>query len=207
MNRSPEPGSGEPQPLLADEAEAVDVLFRSTAPKLLAAALLMTQGDRARAEDLIQQAFQAAIKAWTKVGHMDPGRQQAWLYKVLHYKAIDTWRANAREHLVPGWDFDQLRAPQDTADRALCSIELDLALKMVITMPPVRHHVMCLYVLEGFSIKEIAEFLGIAQSTVRGHLKTARDTLSKEVGPPFLGANDDDPGDDGLPPGGLRSWS
>ncbi len=61
-------------------------------------------------------------------------------------------------------------------------------------MPPVRHHAMCLYVLGGFSVKEIAEFLGIAQSTVRGHLKTARGILSKEVGPAFPGAKDDGPG-------------
>jgi RNA polymerase sigma-70 factor, ECF subfamily len=197
LKRSHEPDFGEPRPLLADEAEAVAVLFSSAAPKLLPAALLMTQGDRARAEDLIQQAFHAAIKDWVTVGPLDPRRQEAWLYKVLQYKAIDTWRAGVREHLVPGLDFDQLRAPQDTAHRALCSIELDRALKVVFAMPPVRHQVMCLYVLQGLSTKEIAELLGIAQSTVRGHLKAARDALSKEVGPNLPCAKDD-PDDNGL---------
>jgi RNA polymerase sigma-70 factor (ECF subfamily) len=198
LNWSPEHDPGEPQPLLASEAEAVAMLFRSAAPKLLPAALLMTQGNRAQAEDLIQQVFHAAIKAWATIGHRDPRRQEAWLRKVLRYKAIDTWRASGREHLVPGMDFDQLRAPQDTAHHALCSIDLNRALKVVLAMPPVRHHVMCLYVLEGLRTNEIAELLGIAQSTVRGHLKTARDTLSQEVGPDLPAARDDH-GDDDLP--------
>lgn len=172
------------------------MLFRSAATKLLPAALLRTQGDRGLAEDLIQQAFQAAIKDWAKVGHMDPRRQEAWLHKVLRYKAIDTWRTSAREHLVPGLDFDQLRAPQDTAHRALCSIELDRVLKVVFAMPAVRHRVMCLSALEGLQTKEIAELLGIAQSTVRGHLKAGRDILIKEIGPDLPAAKDDH-GDDG----------
>jgi RNA polymerase sigma-70 factor (ECF subfamily) len=198
VNRSPEPDFGEPRPLFADEAEAVDKLYRSVAPELYPRALLMAQGNRAQADDLIQQAFQAAIMAWARVGHLDLGRQKAWLYGVLRYKAIDTWRASEREHPVPDLDSYQLQSPQDTAHHALCSMALDRVLKVVFEMPPVRHRVMWLYVMEGLPTNEIAGLLGIAQSTVRGHLKAARDTLSKEVGP-ILPFSDDDAGDDDLP--------
>ena len=51
-----------------------------------------------------------------------------------------------------------------------------------------------------WSSAEIAELLGISQSTVRVHLKKARDALAEEIGPevPF-----DDP-DDGTGKGGER---
>jgi transposase len=37
--------------------------------------------------------------------------------------------------------------------------------------------------IEGWSSAEIAELLGISQSTVRAHLKLARDEQAEEVGP------------------------
>jgi RNA polymerase sigma factor (sigma-70 family) len=70
---------------------------------------------------------------------------------------------------------------------------LDRALKVVKEMPPIRHRVACLRVLAGLSTAEVADLLGISQSTVRVHLKAARDTLMREVGP-ILPFEDDDAG-------------
>jgi DNA-directed RNA polymerase specialized sigma24 family protein len=70
VNRSREPNAGEPPSLLSDEAEAVAMLFRNVAPKLLAPALLWTQGNRPQAEDPIQEVFLTAIRKWEEVGRL-----------------------------------------------------------------------------------------------------------------------------------------
>lgn len=161
----------------------MEELYRAAAPKLFHRALLLAQGDRMRADDLIQLVFQAVIVGWETVSHKDPGEQMAWLYKVLHYKAADAWRARSREYPATGLILDELQSPQDTAHHALCSVAVDRALKVMKEMPPVRHRVACLRLLSGLPTEEVAEILGITQSTVRGHLKAARDELGREVGP------------------------
>lgn len=193
MNQSPEPGSGEPQPLSADQAAAIEKLYRAAAPRLYPRALLLAQGNRAEADDLIQLVFQAVIMRWEKVGHKDFGEQMKWLYRVLRNKVADAWRVNGRECLLPDLLMDELPSSQDTAHRVLCSMALDGALKVVKEMPPVRHRVVCLLLLYGLPAREVAGMLGIAQSTVRGHLKAAREELGKEIGP-ILPFTADDPG-------------
>jgi DNA-directed RNA polymerase specialized sigma24 family protein len=118
----------------------------------------MAQGNRAQADDLIQQVFQAAIMSWAKIGYWDFGRQEVWLYGVLHHKAADAWRSWAWERPVPELILDRPHPPQDTFHDAMCSIALDRALRAVIKMPPVRHRVVCLRVLAGLSTREVASW-------------------------------------------------
>lgn len=205
MNPSPEPEPGALHPLSADQAAAVEKLYRDAASGLFFRALFLSQGNRAQAEDLTQEVFKAAITRWSTgrnpVGCLDYEDQTRWLYGVLNYKAADACRVGSREGPMPDLDLDWPPAPHDTAHQALCSIDLDRALKVMKRMPRVRHVVASLRLLSGLPTGEVAAMLGIEQSTVRWHVKKAREELSREVGP-ILPYVDDEPGDDGLPTGG-----
>ncbi len=176
----------------------MEKLYRAAAPRLYPRALLLAQGKRTQADDLQQQVFQAAIIGWKTVSGMDSGEQMAWLYTVLRNKAADAWRANGRESPLTDLILDKPQPAQDPAHHVQCSMALDRALKVMKEMPPVRHRVACLRLLYGLPSGEVARMLGIAESTVRGHLKAARDELGKEVGP-ILPFEDDEPGGGGLP--------
>jgi DNA-directed RNA polymerase specialized sigma24 family protein len=102
-----------------------------------------------------------------------------------------------RERRLPDLDLGRLPAPHDTARDALCRAELDHVLLVVKKMSRVRHLVVSLRLLIGLPSSEVAVMLGIDQSTVRWHLKKAREELCREVGP-VLDFADDEPGDDGL---------
>jgi RNA polymerase sigma factor (sigma-70 family) len=158
----------------------------------------VAHGNHAEADDLIQQAFHAAMTAWAMVGQWGFVRQKAWLRSTIRFKGIDAWRVSNRVRLLPDLDPDHLHAWHDTAEEALCSIAVDRTLKVVFAMPPVPYRVMWLYGLEGMSVTEVAEYLGITPSTVSGHLKAARDTLNKEVRR-ILPFSKDDPSEDSLP--------
>ncbi len=189
---SPEPGTGGSPLLSADQAEAVEKLYRAAAPKLFPRALLLSQGNHGQAEDLIQTVFQAAIMRWDTIGHKDSGEQMAWLTAVLHNKAADAWRVNRREHSLTVVVSSQPQPSQDAGYQALCSIALGRVLKVIKEMPPVRHRVACLRLLMGLPSREVAGMLGIEQSTVRGHVKGALTDLRREIGTdlPYV---DDDP--------------
>jgi RNA polymerase sigma-70 factor, ECF subfamily len=167
----------------------VTVLYRATAPSLFIRARLLSQGDRQQAEDLVHDAFVAALRSWDKVGSLRPEGQQRWLFAVLVNKAVDTWRGIGRIDVTDTFDgLDRPGTADETYTRAACAIAWQRAFEIIQQMPPARHHVVCLRWIAGWSAAEISIELGIQQTTVRVHLKNARDTLITAIGPdvPFL---------------------
>ncbi|WP_433463898.1 RNA polymerase sigma factor [Spirillospora sp. CA-128828] len=164
-------------------------LFRAEASDLFAfACARLTQGNRTEAEDLIQQVFEAAARHWesTLEGRTPEGRRR-WLYRVLKYKCIDTWRKERR--IIPIEDCpDDEAAPGDLGEGVLCAAALQQCWQVIAKMPADRARVAFLCWGESWSSEEVAAWLGITQSTVRGHLKKARDELVVRVGPsvPFI---------------------
>lgn len=62
-------------------------------------------------------------------------------------------------------------------------------------MPPARQKVAFLRWGLEWTSAEVAEWLGIDSSTVRRHLKLARDQMAAEIGPDVPFAEDDDSGE------------
>jgi len=167
------------------DAAEVEVLVIRAADDLYRRALRNMQGDRPAAEDLVQEVFHAAVRSWGKIRQLPPDQQRAWLFAVLRNKFADHNRACQRLEPVgdlPGPD----RAADDVDRAALSRIVVERCWKVIKKMPPVRHRVAVLHWGENWTPKEIAAALGMAQSTVRGHLKRARDQLAAEVGPDLL---------------------
>ncbi|WUI03908.1 RNA polymerase sigma factor [Spirillospora sp. NBC_00431] len=181
-------------------------LFRAESPRLFAFACALTQGDRIRADDLVQQSFQAAALAWSELCTRDGNGKRAWLYRVLRNKEIDEWRVNRRlcseNDLEDGSDLGEV---PDPSAQVLDLIAMQRCLALIAAMPPVRHRVAFLRWIEEWSVAEIAEQLAIDQSTVRGHLKKARDELLTDIGPQvsFLKHSELDDGESGAGRRGL----
>jgi RNA polymerase sigma factor (sigma-70 family) len=174
-----------------DEAmAAIATLFKSAAERLFWRARLLS-GDRAQAEDLVQETFHEAIKNWNTLGRREPDLQAAWLFRVLYNKAVDQWRSGQRLHLVEM--LEDRPSGDDVHHAAMCDIAADRAWKAIQAMPAVRRNVARLRWIDDREIGEIALELGIQPSTVRVHLKHARDTLRRTIGDdvPFLKELDD----------------
>jgi len=186
----------------ADPPWDATVLYRATAPSMFIRARLLAQGDRQQAEDLVQDAFVAALRSWDKVGVLRPEAQQRWLFTVLVNKAVDTWRRIGRIDVIDTFDdLDQPGAADETYTRAACSMAWQRAYEIIQQMPPMRHHVVCLRWIAGWSAAEISNEFGIRQVTVRVHLKNAKDTLITAIGPdvPFLNElSVDEPSQEGV---------
>jgi RNA polymerase sigma factor (sigma-70 family) len=141
-------------------------------------AFLRTRGDRELAADLVQDTFEAAARAWTRLRRRGGTQQRAWLLGTLANKNIsDFRRREAFRRKQPDILARYRGASSDTAARALNSIALEQARKIIEDMPPRQKKVALMRWQDHMKGSEIAAELGIAESTVHAHLHTARGKL------------------------------
>jgi RNA polymerase sigma-70 factor (ECF subfamily) len=134
------------------------------------------------------------VSAERRLSRLDEESRRRWLYRVLRNKAVDQWRAGEGRRLSSEPAEAMPAASLDTHHAALCSIVLQRCWDRVSRMPAVRQRVASLKWGEDWSCADIADLLGITLSTVRAHLKLARDELAAEIGPevPFVSSADAD---------------
>ena len=135
-------------------------------------------GSRADAEDAVQEAFLKAFRSWNAFkGDAAPF---TWLYRILVNACMDQGRRRQRrrEEQEP----DEPRARPDASRDHPLRLALDEALRR---LGPRHRAVFVLAEVEGFTHREIGEFLGIAEGTSKHDLFTARNELRRLLRPAF----------------------
>ena len=143
--------------------EGLRALYDGHAPVLLAYALRLTGGDRARAEDIVQETL---VRAWRNLDRLDEsaGPVRPWLFTVAQRLAIDAHRARRAR-------------PPEVGDAALAAVpsldELEATLDRIIVTDALdalsREHraVIVETYYRGRSVAEAAQVLGIPPGTVK----------------------------------------
>jgi len=134
-------------------------------------------GDLGAAEDLAQDALEAAWRNWDRVAVLD--RPGAWARRVVGNRAIDRGRRASRE----------VRALSRLAGRAApAAVELepedDRFWAEVRRLPERQRQAVALHYLEDMPIADIAEVIGCAVPTVRVHLHRGRLALAAALAEP-----------------------
>jgi RNA polymerase sigma-70 factor, ECF subfamily len=131
-------------------------LQREHGRPLFALLLRLCDGDRQRAEDLVQETL---VRAW----QFDSVRP--WLMTVGRRLAIDARRARqARPPEVGDAVLENARVISDHAERAVEMLDVREAVK---TLTPEHREVLVLVYFQGASVAEAAETLGIPPGTVK----------------------------------------
>jgi RNA polymerase sigma-70 factor (ECF subfamily) len=134
--------------------------------------------ERHDAEDILQDAF---VRVLDGIASFDARRPFApWFFTILRNVARNTARTRGRWEYVPLPDSVPDDGPAtDPAERA----ELrDRVQDLLESMPPVQRACFRLCELEGFSRSEVANMMGVRESTVRVHIHRARGTLRESLG-------------------------
>ena len=135
------------------------------------------------ARDLLHDGF---VTVFTKIGQFQHGGSfEGWVRRIFVNHAMERYRNDVKLLTVDSMDENSLHFAADEDEevdewRAYQLTEAEL-LAMVEELPPQYKVVFNLYVIEGFSHRDIAEKLGISESASRSNLLRARGILQKKV--------------------------
>ena len=177
------------------DAGELAACFAAHAGGLFGYACVLTRGDRALAEDLVQAAFEAAAREWGILRCRAEEQRRAWLWTTVANIAVSGFRREAawRERL-PQIEARYRRTPVDLPALAFTSIVLERCWKIIQDMPDRQHAVAALRWQQGMKQNEIAAALGITEKTVSVHLTQARRRLIAQLGPDYPFTSDDGEG-------------
>ena len=125
-------------------------------------ALRLTNGDRARAEDVVQETL---LRAWRHPRVLDQSRgsARAWLFTVARRIAIDGWRSAAARAEVSTDEPPDVALPDDTGR----AVQGWLVADALGELSPAHRAVLVLCFFHGYSVSDAAARLGVAPGTVK----------------------------------------
>ncbi len=155
--------------MTADAAYVEFVHTRSRA--LLRTAVLLTNGDLARAEDLVQTALTRAYVSWRRL--REPAAAEAYVRRILVNAAINEGRRRGRR---PEVLLDSVPDIAPIGEGDSLTVRLGLWSELS-ALSPQQRAVLVLRYYEDMSEAEIAMTLGCAPGTVKSHAARGLATL------------------------------
>lgn len=134
-------------------------------------------GDRTVAEDILQDGF---VTLFTKLDrYSGTGSFDGWARRIFINTSLMYLRKN--DALRMSDDISLARGMKAEDENAIDRMSYDELMTAVMEMPAGFRTVFNLYVMEGFQHKEIAEMLGITESTSRTQLSRGRIWLQNRI--------------------------
>lgn len=138
-------------------------------------------GNRADAEDLVQETY---VRALRSLPGFTPGSVDAWLRRIATNLFLDSARRRARIRfdLFTDGAEDRVPASHDGPERSFewAHLDRDVAEALAALSPDYRAAVV-LCDLEGFSYEEVAATLGLKLGTVRSRIHRGRTHLRQAL--------------------------
>ena len=140
-------------------------------PVLLAAARLITLNET-EAQDVVQVTFEIALRR----GHTlrEPASLRAWLLAIETRESVRRVRA-MRRFLTFGPNIPELAGVDPRHDQTIALRDGLLALSRRVRAAIALHY------LEGYSVRETADALGVSENTIKSQLKTGLARLREEL--------------------------
>lgn len=160
------------------DSTAFEALYRRHAARIHGVVARLVGYDRARAEDLVQEAF---VRAWQALpAYRFESAFGTWLHRLAVNTALmDLRAARSRPRGTDDEDaIEQLGGADSAGHSTALSLDLERA---VATLPPRARAVLVLYDVEGWKHEEIAESLGMAVGSSKAQLHRARGLLRERL--------------------------
>ena len=137
---------------------------------------LRYSSDKQDADDILNESF---LKVFNNLNKYDENQAfKGWLRTIVVNTAIDHYRKN---NLTPDYEnLDNVHLA-DLNEDVISSISAEEILEMVRRLSPAYRIVFSLYVIDGYTHKEIAEKLGIKEGTSKSNLQVARRKMQSMI--------------------------
>lgn len=127
------------------------------------------------AQDVLQDAF---IKIFNKLPDFESkGSLEGWVRRIMVNTALDAYRKSKKHQ--KDVDVDSVSFLLDSNDYTIESMNADDLLSIIKTIPEGYRVVFNLFAIEGYSHKEIADMLGVTESTSKSQYSRAKKMLRK----------------------------
>lgn len=132
------------------------------------------------AEDLFQEGF---IKVFTKMSDYNfKGSFEGWIRRIMVNHAIDSYRKNKKKFSFSESLIEANNIPDNTVDENIYNdLNSTQILELVQKLSPSYRIVFNMYVLDGYSHKDIADELNISEGTSKSNLSKAKVNLRMMV--------------------------
>jgi RNA polymerase sigma factor (sigma-70 family) len=140
------------------------------------AVCLRYANDREEARDVLHEGF---MKVFKNINRFKEGTNLgAWIRRIMINTSIDHYRKNAKKP-----NFVEINHAIHEADvhDVVSEMGAEEILKLVQKLSPAYRTVFNLYVIEGYSHREVGEALGISEGTSKSNLAKARAKLQKMI--------------------------
>lgn len=157
------------------ERWAQKVLYEEHYPKMMGVCLRYA-GNQDEALDILHEGF---IKVFKNLNRYEPGTSlYSWIWRIMVNTAIDYYRKMVRRRTD---DIETAYHVSTNDADALSQLTEQEILGVIQELSPAYRAVFNLYVIEGYSHREIADLLGITESTSRSNLVKARIKLQDRL--------------------------
>lgn len=162
------------QGCIRNERSSQEKLYRLFYPKMMAMVRRYIDHDE-QAEEVMNNGY---LRAFQKLSQYNfQGSFEGWLRKIIFHAVSDYVKQNSRySEKVVLVEKDEL-VHKDHADK----LYYDQLVQLVQALPDATRTVFNMYVMEGFTHKEIGNMLGISEGTSKWHLSEGRRQLKEKI--------------------------
>lgn len=156
-----------------NDTKAQEQLYRLFSPKLFSVCLKYSR-NYAEAEDNLQDGF---LIIFAKISQFTfKGSFEGWAKRIMVNNVLQKYRGTTVFEIVNDNIADEEEIEIDDEN-----VTLDFLLKIIQELPDRYRLVFNLYVMDGYSHKEIAEMLEITTGTTKSNLARAKMILKEKI--------------------------
>jgi RNA polymerase sigma-70 factor (ECF subfamily) len=153
--------------------DSIRRIYRMTLDDLYGVVSRRCGGDRDLTEDVVQETWLRAVRAWQVNGI--PEKPMAWLTTVASRIVANHFRRRAPE------PFDEALHDVGSADAAERGEKRSLIERALARLPALQARLLEAFHLDDRAVSEIAREHGFTERAVEGRLRRARQNLRREI--------------------------
>ncbi len=159
---------------LRNDRKAQERLYKLFYPRMMSMVRRYIDSEM-QAEEVMNNGY---LRAFQKLSQYNfQGSFEGWLRKIIFHAVSDYVKQNTRysEKIVLIEKDEKIN--KDLGDK----LYYDQLIKLVQSLPDATRAVFNMYVMEGFTHKEIGSLLGISEGTSKWHLSEGRKLLKEKI--------------------------
>jgi len=166
--------------LKAGSKHAFEELYNRYSGKIYRFVLKITNGNAWLSEELVQRTF---IKVWEKRAQLDLDKSVlSWMCTIAKNMMLNELEHQTVEYVYREYFLQNAEYADCAVDKAVEASMLETFIdELTERLPPARKKIFLLSRKEGFSVKEISEYLNLAPTTIQTQLTKALEFIKKHL--------------------------